>query len=62
MNKDELENAELQILDKQKNVDYDIIEFTIELLVSKYQNGLPEDENEIFIPTYQRNCTLQCRR
>lgn len=55
MNKDKQESAEIQILEKQKVVDYDIKEFTIELLVSKYITGLEEDENEIFIPSYQRN-------
>ena len=55
MNKKQQELAEIQILDKQKVVDYDIKEFTIELLVSKYSDGMENDENEIFIPTYQRN-------
>lgn len=57
MDKKKQESAELQILEKQKVVDYDIKEFTIELLVSKYISGKDEDENEIFIPSYQRNFT-----
>ncbi|MBC6109188.1 DUF262 domain-containing protein [Pedobacter fastidiosus] len=36
-------------------VDFDIKEFTIELLISKYLTGLETDENDIFIPSYQRN-------
>lgn len=47
--------AEEQILEKQKIVDFDIKEFTIELLVNKYLNGIESDDNDIFIPTYQRN-------
>lgn len=49
------EKAEEQILEKQKIVDFDIKEFTIELLVSKYLNGKEEGDNDIFIPEYQRN-------
>ena len=49
------QKAEEQIVDKQRIVDFDIKEFTIELLVSKYLNGIETDENDIFIPTYQRN-------
>lgn len=46
--------GEEQIIEKQKIVDFDIKEFTIELIVSKYLNRLEEDDNDIFIPTYQR--------
>jgi len=49
------QKAEEQIVEKQKIVDFDIKEFTIELLISKYLNGIESDENDIFIPTYQRN-------
>lgn len=48
------EIGESQIIDKQKIVDFDIKEFTIEILVSKYLNRKDEDDNDIFIPTYQR--------
>ncbi len=47
--------AEDQILEKQKIVDFDIKEFTIELLISKYLKGIDENDNDIFIPEYQRN-------
>ncbi|WP_214649476.1 DUF262 domain-containing protein [Sphingobacterium mizutaii] len=47
--------AEEQIVEKQKIVDFDIKEFTIELLISKYLTGLESDDNDIFIPSYQRN-------
>ena len=49
------QKAEDQIVDKQKIVDFDIKEFTIELIITKYLNGKDTDDNDIFIPTYQRN-------
>jgi hypothetical protein len=47
-------SAEAQIRDLKHNVDYSTKEFTIELIVNKYMDGKEEDENEIFIPAYQR--------
>ena len=47
--------AEEQIRDEQRVVDYDTKEYTVELIVSKYQEGRDEDENELFIPEYQRD-------
>ncbi|SFN93067.1 Protein of unknown function DUF262 [Chitinophaga sp. YR627] len=55
MTEKQIKDAELQIIEKQRVVDYDIKEFTLEILVSKYNHGLENDENEIFVPTYQRN-------
>lgn len=49
------EKAEAQIVEKQKIVDFDIKEFTIELLTDKYLNRLADDDNDIYIPEYQRN-------
>ncbi|MBI3427583.1 MAG: DUF262 domain-containing protein [Acidobacteria bacterium] len=46
--------AEEQIREERKVVDYDTKEYTVELIVSKYRNGKDEDENELFIPEYQR--------
>nr|WP_314547636.1 DUF262 domain-containing protein [uncultured Massilia sp.] len=46
--------AELQIRGFKQDVDYQTKEFTTEVLVQKYREGEPDDENEIFIPTYQR--------
>jgi hypothetical protein len=48
-------NAEEQIVEKQRIVDFDIKEFTIELLTSKFLKGLENDDNDIYIPSYQRN-------
>jgi Protein of unknown function DUF262 len=49
------ESAEAEIQEKRKIVDYDTKEYPIEVLVQKYKEGLKEDENEIYIPDYQRN-------
>ena len=38
----------------QREVDYQTKEFTVELLVQKYFDGIKDDENEFFIPAYQR--------
>ncbi len=46
--------AENQIIDKQKISDYDIREYPIEVLVSKFTEKLENDEAEIYIPDYQR--------
>ncbi len=47
----ELEN---QITEEKKTVDFDTREFTIEFLVQKYLNKIDSDENDIFVPEYQR--------
>lgn len=47
--------AEQQIRDEQTIVDYETKEYIVELLVSKYSEGLDSDENELFIPEYQRD-------
>lgn len=46
--------AENEIREKQKIADYDIREYPIEVIVSKFTVGLDKDEAEIFIPEYQR--------
>ena len=51
------EIAEAQIRNQRKPVDYNTIEYPIEVLVQKYLHGIDEDENEIFIPDYQREMT-----
>ncbi len=50
----DIDVVEKQIRDKQKSVDYDIKEYPVEILVQKYLNGLENDENTIYIPSYQR--------
>jgi len=51
------EVAEAQIRDQRKPVDYNTIEYPVEVIVQKYLSGIDEDENEIFIPDYQREMT-----
>ena len=48
------ENAEQEIREKTKRVDYNTFEYPIEVIVQKYLDGKEDDENEIFIPDYQR--------
>ncbi|MBP0017142.1 MAG: DUF262 domain-containing protein [Cyanobacteria bacterium SBLK] len=49
------EIAEAEIREKQKPVDYDTKEYPVEILVHKYSEGKENDENELFIPDYQRD-------
>ena len=48
------EAAEAEIREKQKVVDYDTKEYPVEVLFTKYRDGLDEDTNELYIPDYQR--------
>lgn len=45
---------EEQIDKEQKAVSYDIREFTIEYYVNKYLKGEENDDNELYVPDYQR--------
>ena len=54
MNDSQLEKLENQIKDEQQSVSYDIREFTIEYYVDKYLKGIEKDDNEIYVPDYQR--------
>lgn len=54
LNTSKLQQIESQIEREQKNVKYDIREFTIEYYVNKYTNGVDEDKNELYVPDYQR--------
>lgn len=54
MNNDQLMCLEEDIDNQQRNVSYDTKEYTIELIVNKYFNGIEKDENEFFVPDYQR--------
>lgn len=45
----------LEELDQQQSaIAYDIRELTIEYYVNKYQDRIDEDENELYVPDYQR--------
>jgi uncharacterized protein with ParB-like and HNH nuclease domain len=48
-------SAEVAIRKHQREVDYDTKEFTIEMAVNKYTEGLENDLNELFVPDYQRD-------
>ncbi|HGF5057903.1 TPA: DUF262 domain-containing protein [Vibrio parahaemolyticus] len=54
LSEEKIEQIELEIYEQQKTVDFDTKEYTIELLVNKYLNGIDEDENDIYVPEYQR--------
>ncbi|NES04834.1 MAG: DUF262 domain-containing protein [Okeania sp. SIO2F4] len=48
------EAAEAEIREKQKAVDYRTTEYPVEVIVQKYLEGEENDNNELFIPDYQR--------
>jgi hypothetical protein len=54
--------AEEQIRSLQREVDYQTKEFTVELLVDKYLEGRDDDQNEIYIPAYQRQFVWSAER
>ncbi|MDY7229026.1 DUF262 domain-containing protein [Hyalangium rubrum] len=58
----EKQEAEEQIVEKQRDVDYDTKEYPVETVVQKYLEGKDEDENEIFIPDYQRDFAWDVKR
>jgi hypothetical protein len=48
------EEAELQIKERQKDTDFDIREYPIEVIIHKFLTKLEDDKAELFIPDYQR--------
>jgi hypothetical protein len=50
----DIEEAETQIAEHHKIIDYDTREYPVEVIVEKYLNRLDDDENDFFIPDYQR--------
>lgn len=49
--------AEAQVRELQTDVDYETKEYTVELIVQKYQDGEAEDMNELFVrPTSVTLC------
>lgn len=54
--KDDQEKARLDedIVEQQKITDHEIREFPISVIVDKFQNGLEDDNAELYIPDYQR--------
>lgn len=54
--------AENQIAELQKITDYEIREWPIEVLVSKFIDGRDTDTSEIFIPDYQRELVWSAKQ
>lgn len=50
-----IEQAEYSIKEHQREIDYKVREYTIEILTQKYMDGIETDDNELFIPDYQRD-------
>lgn len=48
------DEAEEELREQQKPIDYNTLEYPIEIIVEKYTDGLDDDMNELFIPDYQR--------
>jgi len=48
------ESAENKIRNSSRDLQFSTREWSIELIVQKYADGLEEDTNELFIPDYQR--------
>jgi len=49
------EKAESKIRQSGRDLSYATREWSIELILGKYQEGLEDDKNEMFIPDYQRD-------
>ena len=54
LNQEKLQRIDKQIEAEQKPVSFDVREFTVEIYVQKYLDGLEKDDNELYIPDYQR--------
>jgi uncharacterized protein with ParB-like and HNH nuclease domain len=46
--------AEMEIRDKQKQINYDTKQYPVEILVQKYMEGINDRTNKVIIPDYQR--------
>lgn len=51
---DQRDEAEEQIAAHHKIIDFDTREYPVEVIVSKYLDRLEEDDNDFFVPDYQR--------
>ncbi|SDC84238.1 Protein of unknown function DUF262 [Paracidovorax valerianellae] len=59
---DQADLVEAQIAELQKETDYEIREWPIEVLVEKFTNGRDNDTSEIFIPDYQREMVWSAKQ
>lgn len=50
----EIEASEKQIIAQLKDVRYIVREYPVEVVVQKYLKGRKSDENEVYVPDYQR--------
>jgi hypothetical protein len=57
INPEDRDAAEAQILEHHRVVDYDTREYPVEVIVDKYLERLDEDDNDFFVPDYQRDLT-----
>ena len=55
MENTQIDDIENQVVEQRKTVDFDTREFTIEFLINKYLDKIDTDENNIFVPEYQRD-------
>ena len=51
---DQRDEAEEQIAEHHKIIDFDTREYPVEVIVSKYLDRLEEEDNDFFVPDYQR--------
>ncbi|SEJ75015.1 Protein of unknown function DUF262 [Dyadobacter sp. SG02] len=56
------ELAEREIIEKERVVDYNTKEYPVEIVVQKYLTGIETDENELYIPDYQRDFSWDLKR
>jgi len=56
------DKAEKQIRDLQRDVDYQVREYPIEVVVQKHLKGREQGTNELFVPDYQRDLVWDERR
>ncbi len=56
------DKAEIQIEKEKIVVEYETKEYPVETVVDKYLQGIDEDENELFVPDYQRDFSWDEKR
>lgn len=48
-------SADNEIRLAQRNIGYNVREWTVEVIIQKYGDNIENDKNELFIPDYQRD-------
>jgi hypothetical protein len=54
MTEERNQKIETQIKSEQQSISYEVKDFTIEYYVQKYLDGIDKDDNELYVPDYQR--------